>query len=109
MYALILLQAGSGLDPAITNIILFGGIALIFYFFMIRPQQQKQKAQRKFIDAIRKGDMVVTIGGIHGKIVAIEENNVVLEVDRGARVKFEKSAISLESSKQYAATAKETT
>lgn len=102
MYTFILLQIGGGQGGLIGNIILFGGIALIFYFFMIRPQQQKQKAQRKFIDDIRKGDTVVTIGGIHGKIVGIEENIIVLEVDRGARIRFEKSAISLESSKQYA-------
>ena len=86
----------------IGNFILIGGIALIFYFFMIRPQQQKQKAQRNFIDTIKKGDMVVTIGGMHGKVVAIEDNSVVLDVDRGAKIKFDKSSISQEASKQYA-------
>jgi preprotein translocase subunit YajC len=68
---------------------------------MIRPQQKKQKDQKKFIGAIKKGDQVVTLGGIHGKIATIEENTVTLEVDRGARIKMEKSAISFESSKQY--------
>lgn len=86
----------------IGNFILIGGIALIFYFFMIRPQQQKQKAQRNFIDTIKKGDMVVTIGGVHGKVVSIEDNSVVLDVDRGAKIKFDKSSISQEASKQYA-------
>lgn len=83
------------------NLIFIGGILLVFYFFMIRPQQKKQKDQKKFIGAIKKGDQVVTLGGIHGKIAAIEENTVTLEVDRGARIKMEKSAISFESSKQY--------
>ena len=82
------------------NILLFGGIILIFYFFMIRPQQKKQKDQKRFIDEIRKGEMVVTVGGVHGKIVSIEGDTVVLEVDRGTKIKFEKSSISLEASKK---------
>jgi preprotein translocase subunit YajC len=101
MLAFILLQAAAGQSGMIGNFILIGGIALIFYFFMIRPQQQKQKAQRSFIDTIKKGDMVVTIGGMHGKVVAIEDNSVVLDVDRGAKIKFDKSSISQEASKQY--------
>ena len=96
------MQADAGQSGMIGNFILIGGIALIFYFFMIRPQQQKQKAQRSFIDTIKKGDMVVTIGGMHGKVVAIEDNSVVLDVDRGAKIKFDKSSISQEASKQYA-------
>ena len=102
MSAFILLQADAGQSGMIGNFILIGGIALIFYFFMIRPQQQKQKAQRSFIDTIKKGDMVVTIGGMHGKVVAIEDDSVVLDVDRGAKIKFDKSSISQEASKQYA-------
>ena len=101
MFTLILLQADAGQNGMIGNFILIGGIAIIFYFFMIRPQQRKQKAQRSFIDSIKKGDMVVTIGGMHGKVVAIEDDSVTLDVDRGAKIKFEKSSISHESSKQY--------
>lgn len=100
MLQFILLQA-SGQNGLIGNLILLGGIAIIFYFFMIRPQQKKQKDQRTFIGAIKKGDMVVTVGGMHGKVVAIDEHNVTLEVDRGARIKFDKTSISLEASKQY--------
>lgn len=83
------------------NLIFIGGILLVFYFFMIRPQQKKQKDQKKFIEAIKKGDMVVSLGGIHGKIMAIDDNTVTVEVDRGARIKMEKSSISYEASKQY--------
>ena len=83
------------------NLIFIGGILLVFYFFMIRPQQKKQKDQKKFIGEIKKGDMVVSLGGIHGKVTAIDENTITLEVDRGARIKMEKSSISLEASKQY--------
>ncbi|WKN45550.1 preprotein translocase subunit YajC [Tunicatimonas pelagia] len=102
MFQSILLQASSGQNGLIGNLILLGGIAIIFYFFMIRPQQKKQKDQRTFIGAIKKGDMVVTVGGMHGKVVALEENSVTLEVDRGARIRFDKTSISLEASKQYA-------
>mgnify|MGYP001072322664 CR=1 FL=1 len=102
MFQFILLQASSGQNGLIGNLILLGGIAIIFYFFMIRPQQKKQKDQRTFIGAIKKGDMVVTMGGMHGKVIALEEDNVTLEVDRGARIKFDKTSISLEASKQYA-------
>ena len=101
MLQFILLQASSGQSGLIGNLILLGGIAIIFYFFMIRPQQKKQKDQRVFIGAIKKGDMVVTVGGMHGKVVAIDEQSVTLEVDRGARIKFDKTSISLEASKQY--------
>ena len=83
------------------NLVFIGGILLVFYFFMIRPQQKKQKDQKKFIGDIKKGDMVVTLGGIHGKVVGIEEGTITLEVDRGSKIKMEKSSISLEASKQY--------
>lgn len=96
----ILLQAGTGIENYI-NIIFLVGIAIVIYFFMIRPQQKKQKDQKNFISSIKKGDMVVTIGGMHGKIFAVEENAVILEIDKGAKIKFEKTAISLEASKQY--------
>lgn len=101
MFEIILLQTpGSGSGGTI-NFILIGGILLVFYFFMIRPQQKKQKDQKKFINEIKKGDMVVTIGGIHGKVMSIDENTVTLEVDRGAKIKFDKASVSLESSKAY--------
>ncbi|MEM9829368.1 MAG: preprotein translocase subunit YajC [Bacteroidota bacterium] len=102
MLQFILLQASSGQSGLISNLILLGGIAVIFYFFMIRPQQKKQKDQKNFIGAVKKGDMIVTVGGMHGKVVALDENSVTLEVERGARIKFDKTSISLEASKQYA-------
>ena len=96
----ILLQAGGG--SAMTgNLVLIGGIIVIFYFFMIRPQQKKQKDQKKFLEEIKKGDMAVTTGGIHGKVAAIDDDTVMLDVDRGTKIKVEKSSISLEASKRY--------
>ena len=98
----ILLQAG-GAAPGgqYQMLFLIGGFIIIFYFFMLRPQQKKQKDQKKFISDIKKGDMVVTMGGIHGKIAAVENDSVLLEIDRGTKIKIEKSSISLEASKQY--------
>ncbi|MBC5774484.1 preprotein translocase subunit YajC [Pontibacter sp. KCTC 32443] len=91
----ILLQAGQdgGILP---QLLMFGAIILVFYFFMIRPQQKKAKDQKKFRDELSKGMSVVTIGGLHGKLVAMDDDTVVVEVDKGVRLTFEKSAISME-------------
>ncbi len=97
----ILLQAGGSGAANYGNFILIGGIIIIFYFFMIRPQQKKQKDQKKFLEEIKKGDMAVTMGGIHGKVVAIEGDTILLEVDRGTKIKVEKASISLDASKKY--------
>lgn len=99
MIAQILLQQSTG-NPMVSNLILIGGIIIIFYFFMIRPQQKKQKDQKKFLEAVKKGDEVVTIGGMHGKVVSVEDDIVVLDVDRGVKLTFEKSSLSLDNSKK---------
>ena len=88
-------QTGSGWG----QLVIFGGIILVFYFFMIRPQQKKAKDQRKFIDEIKKGDYVVTIGGAHGHVAEMEGETFILEVEKGGRIRFNKSAISLEATK----------
>lgn len=68
-------------------------IMVVFYFFFIRPQMKKAKEQKKFREALQKGDKVVTIGGIHGKIAGIKDNTVILEVDTDTKIEVEKSAI----------------
>ncbi len=105
MLQYILLQASGDQSGWMGNLILIGGIAIVFYFFMIRPQQKKQKDQKGFIESMRKGDMVITIGGLHGKIFSIEGEEVVLEIDKGVKMKFEKTSISSEASKRYQTTA----
>jgi preprotein translocase subunit YajC len=94
----ILLQAQSQSSPYF-QFLFFGAIILIFYFFMIRPQQKKSKDQKKFIDDIKKGDYVVTIGGAHGHIAEMEGDTFILEVEKGGRIRFNKSAISLDATK----------
>jgi preprotein translocase subunit YajC len=78
------------------QLLMFGAIILVFYFFMIRPQQKKAKDQKKFREELTKGMQVVTIGGLHGRLTAINDDTVEIEVDKGIRLVFEKSAISLE-------------
>lgn len=71
-------------------------IFVVFYFFFILPQTRKSKAQKKFREALKKGDKVVTIGGIHGKIAEVKEKTVILEVGNSIKMTVEKSAISLD-------------
>ncbi|MEM9337131.1 MAG: preprotein translocase subunit YajC [Bacteroidota bacterium] len=93
-----LLQAsGGGFNPQF--IMIFGMIA-VFYFFFIRPQQKKQKETKKYLEEIKKGDQVVTVGGIHGKVMEISDTTVLVDVDRGTKLLIEKSSISLEASKR---------
>lgn len=69
-------------------------IFVIFYFFMIRPQNKKQKETEKMIAAIKKGDKVITIGGIHGTVSATKDKTVVIKVDENTKIEFLRSAIS---------------
>ncbi|WP_373493093.1 preprotein translocase subunit YajC [Aquiflexum sp.] len=95
----ILLQAEGGAG-IMGQVFLFGSIILIMYFFMIRPQQKKQKETKNFLESIKKGDSVVTIGGIHGKIYSIDGDTLTLELDKGFKIKVEKSAVSTDFTKK---------
>ena len=86
----ILLQAPAG---GYSNIIFIGAIIVVFYFFMVRPQQKKIRDQKKFRDSLTKGANVITVGGLHGRIISVEDTIVVLEVDKGIRLTFDKSSI----------------
>jgi|AFSR01.1.fsa_nt_gi preprotein translocase subunit YajC len=70
-------------------------VVLVFYFFMIRPQQKKEKERQKALDALKKGDKVVTIGGMHGTIVEVnqEKKTVIIQAAENIRLKFDRSAI----------------
>ena len=93
----ILLQ-GTSSGGSASFLILMVGMLVVFYFFIFRPQQKKQKSQKNFTSDIKRGDAVVTIGGIHGKIFEINDESVVLEVEKGGKIKFDKSSISFEAS-----------
>ncbi|MFH1777362.1 MAG: preprotein translocase subunit YajC [Candidatus Omnitrophota bacterium] len=66
----------------------------IFYFFIIRPQQQKQKNHEQMIAALGKNDQVITTGGIYGTVFSVKDNSVVLKVDDDVKIEFQKNAIS---------------
>lgn len=100
MYS-ILLQAAAG-QSNISFFVMMGLMVVVFYFFMIRPQQKKAKEQKKFIDEIKRGDKVVTIGGAHGEVAELEGDTFIMEVEKGGRIRFNKSAISLEATKAAA-------
>ncbi|MDR0383192.1 MAG: preprotein translocase subunit YajC [Spirochaetaceae bacterium] len=73
-------------------------IIAIFYFLIIRPQNKKQKETQKMLSALKKGDKVVTIGGVHGTISSVKENSVLVKVDDNVKIEFSRSAIASVSS-----------
>jgi len=88
---------------SIHQFVLIGGMLLVFYFFMIRPQQKRKKEQHTFLEKIKKGERVITIGGIHGKVYDVSEDTLTLEVDnKGSKITVSKGAISLDSTKRHA-------
>lgn len=92
----VLLQAAPQQSPMF-SLVLMGGIILVFWLFMIRPQAKKAKEQKKFVDNMQKGDRIVTIAGIHGTVNKINEDNTIqLEVNPGSYLKIERSSISME-------------
>ena len=89
-------QGGEGGGGGLLSFLPFVLIIVIMYFLMIRPQVKRQKERQKMIDAIQKGDKVVTNGGIHGKIVGFtdEDKIVILQVDEKVKLNVDRSAIS---------------
>ena len=93
-----LMAAPSGDSPtgpaALMNFLPLIAIIAIFYFLIIRPQNKKQKETQKMLSALKKGDKIVTIGGIHGTIQTVRENTVIIRVDENTKLEFSRSAIS---------------
>ena len=75
---------------------------VIFYFFMIRPQVKKAKDLKKMIEGLKKGDKIVTTAGIHGRIADMNETTFLIEVEGGTKIRFDKSAVSLDATKAVA-------
>ena len=89
---MILLNTG---DSAMPSLIMFGLIFAVMYFFMIRPQIKKQKKEREYRSKLKKGDKIITIGGLHAKITDVKEDTLIIELHAGNTVKIEKSAVSM--------------
>jgi preprotein translocase subunit YajC len=77
-------------------LLMIGGVILVFYFFMIRPQQKKQKQMNNFRESLKRGDKIVTIGGIHGKITDVQEGTFIIEVEDGTKLRIEKAAVAVD-------------
>jgi preprotein translocase subunit YajC len=84
---------GGGFD--LTFFLMMGGIFLVFYLLILRPQKKEQEEKQKAINALKKGDRVISIGGIHGSIVEldVEAGTAQVQVDRGVRLTFNRSAL----------------
>ena len=93
----ILLQAQK--DGGMMSIVFLVAIVVVFYFFMIRPQMRKQKAEQTFRSTLEKGAKIVTIGGIHGRIIEVTDKTFLVEVDNNVKLRIEKTAISAEATK----------
>ncbi|MBN1412093.1 MAG: preprotein translocase subunit YajC [Spirochaetales bacterium] len=108
IFNLPLLQEGGG-DPVMSlvqMVIPFALIIGVFYFLIFRPQQKKQKETKNMLESLKRGDKVVTIGGIHGTIFDVKEKSVVIKVDDNTKMEFLKNAISDRLTKEIAETEK---
>jgi preprotein translocase subunit YajC len=101
MNQMVILMAGGqgGQSGGIMSFLPLIAIVVVFYFFMIRPQMKKAKDQKKYIEALKKGDKILTIGGIYGKIVEVKEDGtMIMEVEDGTKMKISKNAVSSDAS-----------
>lgn len=81
------------MDPAFTQILILGLLFGVFYFMLIRPQKKRAETHRNLIESVEVGDEVVTIGGLHGRVTRVGEDDLDLEAAPGTNLKFVKSAI----------------
>jgi len=73
---------------------MFGLIFLIFYFMIVRPQQKRSKERQKMLDAIKKGDKIITAGGVHGTVIGVEDKTVLVQIADNVKVKVDRGSVS---------------
>ena len=95
---LLLQVAAQAQQPGWMQFLPFVLIIVVFYFFMIRPQMKRQKELRKYRESLKKGDKVITTGGMYGKVSEVKDDRIVLEVAEGVKLEFDKSAIVMDMS-----------
>lgn len=83
-------DSGSGIT---STLVMFGLIFLIFYFMIVRPQQKRQKERQKMLDAIKKGDKIITAGGMHGTVIGVEDKTVLVQIADNVKVKVDRSSV----------------
>ena len=86
-------QGGGGGNSMVSTLIFFALIFVIFYFMILRPQQKRAKDRQKLLDSVKKGDKIVTTGGMHGKVVSVDEKTVLIDAGDNLKLKFERAAI----------------
>lgn len=93
MRTLTLLQAAGQQGGGYSMLIMLALIFVVMWLFMIRPQQKRQKEQQAFRDSLKRGDKVVTAGGIYGTVSEVKETTVLLEVDKEVKIKVDKASL----------------
>jgi len=93
LFVLMMAPSADGKSNPLQMILMFGLVIVVFYFFMIRPQQKKQKELKKFRDELKVGDKIITVGGIYGKIKEIGDATVIIEVEGQMRLKIDKAGL----------------
>lgn len=96
MNTLLMASGQGGQSSSWGSMFMLLAIIVIFYFFMIRPQSARAKKEKQFRESLQKGQKVVTISGMHGKIVEVKETSIILEIANGVNVEVEKTAIALD-------------
>jgi preprotein translocase subunit YajC len=97
MFSILLLvppQAADGSSSMMTSFVFMGLIFAVFYFLLIRPQKKKEDSRKQMISAIKKGDNIVSIGGLYGKVTQVDDSSVLAQVDDNTKVRIDKNAIS---------------
>lgn len=88
-------SGGDGQSSLISTLVMFALIIGIFYFLILRPQQKRQKERTKLLESVKKGDRVITNGGLHATVAGLDEKTVLLQVADNVKVKYERSAIGM--------------
>ncbi|MBV6477770.1 MAG: hypothetical protein HGGPFJEG_00514 [Ignavibacteria bacterium] len=86
-------QAPGGMESILSSIVPFLLIIVIFYFLILRPQQKRQKDRAKLLESIKKGDKVITAGGVHGTVEGLEDKTLLLKIAENVKIKVERSSI----------------
>ncbi|HMR00647.1 MAG TPA: preprotein translocase subunit YajC [Ignavibacteria bacterium] len=93
-YLFMLLQAQQdGIASLVSSLLPFILIIAVFYFLILRPQQKRQKERAKLLEGVKKGDKIITSGGIHGTVEGVEDDSVLVKIADNVKVKMDKGAI----------------
>lgn len=84
---------GDGGGGMMSTLIMFLLIIAIFYFLILRPQQKRQKERQKMLDAVKKGDKVITAGGMHGTVAGLDDKSLLIQVAENVKIKFDRTAV----------------